>query len=50
MSFVFAQVFVLQNVLKLFFLLVLITNFGNATKLFIVIYLFFLKESGRLFA
>jgi hypothetical protein len=50
MSFVFAQVFVLQNVLKLFFLLVLIANFGNATKLFIVIYLFLKKESGRLFA
>jgi hypothetical protein len=49
-SFVFVEVFALQSVLKLSFLLVvLIVNFGNDTKLFIVIYLFFLKESGRLF-
>jgi hypothetical protein len=50
MSFVFAQIFTLQSVLKLFFpLVILIVNFGDATKLFIVIYLFFLKENGRLF-
>jgi hypothetical protein len=50
-NFVFVQIFALQSVLKLFFLLVVLnTNCGNATKLFIIIYLFFLKESGRLFA
>jgi hypothetical protein len=31
-------------------LLVLSTNFGDATKLFIAIYLFFLKGSGKLLA
>jgi len=51
MSFVFAQVFVLQSALKLSLLLgVLTANFGDATKLFIVIYSFSLKESFRLFA
>ncbi len=51
MSFIFAQVFALQNALKFSFLLVvLIDIFGDAIELFIVIYLFFLKESGRLFA
>jgi hypothetical protein len=40
MSFVLVQVFALQSVLKLFFsLVVLIVNFVDATKLFIVIYL-----------
>jgi hypothetical protein len=51
MSFVFAQVFALQIALKFSSLLVVVTtNFGDATKLLIVIYLFSLKESGRLFA
>ncbi len=51
MSFVFAQVFVLQSVVKLYFLLVvLIVNFGDVIKLFIVIYLIFKSKSGRLFA
>jgi hypothetical protein len=51
MKIFFAQVFALQSALKLSFLLVVLTtNFGDATKLFIVIYLFSLKESGRLFA
>ncbi len=51
MSFVFAQVFALQSALKFSFLLIdLIANFGDATKLFIIIYLFFLKECDRLFA
>jgi hypothetical protein len=51
MSFVFAQVFVLQSVLKLYFLLaILIVRFGDVIELFIVIYLFLLRESGRLFA
>jgi hypothetical protein len=50
MSFVFAQVFAMQNVLTLSFLLVVLTtNFGNVVELFIIIYLFFLRESGRLF-
>jgi len=50
-SFVFAQVFALKSVLKLsFILVVLIANFGDVAKLFIVIYLFFLRKSGRLFA
>ncbi len=44
MNFVFAQVFALQNVLKLFFSLAnLTTCFEDVAKLFIVIY-FFLKE------
>jgi hypothetical protein len=51
MSFVFAQVFALQSALKFSFLLIVLTaNFGDATKLFIIIYLFFLKECDRLFA
>ncbi len=51
MSFVFAQVFALPSVLKLSFLLaILITSFGNVIKLFIVVFLFSLRESGRLFA
>jgi hypothetical protein len=33
-------------VLKLFLLLVLFASFGDATKLFIAIYLFFLRRSG----
>ncbi len=46
----FAQRFALQSVLKLFFPLTnLTTYFEDATKLFIVIYLFFKKEIGRLF-
>jgi len=41
-SFVFAQVFTLQSVLKLFFaLVVMIARFGDALTLFIVKYLFF---------
>lgn len=51
MSFVFYQVFILQSVLKLSFLLIILTtNFGNVEELFIVIYLFFFKKSGRIFA
>jgi hypothetical protein len=51
MSFIFAQVFALQSVLKLFLLpIVLITNIGDVAKLFVVVYLFFLRRSGRLFA
>jgi hypothetical protein len=47
----FAQVLALQSVLKLFFPLAIVTtSFGNAVELFIDIYLFFLKGSGRLFA
>jgi hypothetical protein len=50
-SFVFAQVFALQSALKFYFLLIdLTTNFGDAIKLFIIIYLFFLKECDRLLA
>jgi hypothetical protein len=44
MSFVFAQVFVFENVLKLFFaLIIVIAHFGNAATLFIINYLFFLS-------
>jgi hypothetical protein len=43
--------FALQNVLKFFFPLANLTTwFEDVTKLFIVIYLFSLRESGRLFA
>jgi hypothetical protein len=50
-SYVFAQVLALQNVLKwLFPLVVVIASFGDVAKNFIVIYLFSLRESGRLFA
>jgi hypothetical protein len=50
-NYVVAQVLVLQSVLKwLFPLVVVIASFGDATKLFIVIYLFSLRENGRLFA
>jgi hypothetical protein len=51
MGFIFAQVFVLQSVLKLFLLsIVLIANFGDVAKLFVAIYLFSFRRSGRLFA
>jgi hypothetical protein len=51
MSYVFAEVLALQSVLQLFVLLDVVTaSFGDAIKLFIVIFLFSLKESGRLFA
>ncbi len=51
MNYDFAQVLALQSVLKLFFPLAIVTtSFGNAVELFIDIYLFFLKGSGRLFA
>ncbi len=51
MTFVFVQVFVLQSVLKLSFLLVVfIANFGDVIELFIIIYLFSLKESGKLYS
>jgi len=44
-SFIFAQVFALQSVLKLSFLLVVLINiFGDVIELFIVIYLFFFKK------
>jgi hypothetical protein len=50
-SFVCAQDFALQSVLKLSFLLVVLTiSFGDAAKLFIVVYVFSLKKSDRLFA
>jgi len=45
MGFIFAQVFVLQSVLKLFLLsIVLIANVGD-----VAIYLFSFRRSGRLF-
>jgi len=51
MNYAFAQVLVLKNVLIwLFPFVVVTTSFGDVAKLFIVIYLFSLKESGRLFA
>ncbi len=51
MSIVFAQVFALPSVLKFSFLfVVLIASFGNVVELFIVVYLFSLRKSGRLFA
>ncbi len=50
-SFVSTQVFALQSVLKLFFLLViLIAIFPNVVELFVVFYLYFLRESGMPFA
>jgi hypothetical protein len=49
-NYVFAQVLVLQNVLTWLFPLVVIISFGDVAKLIIIIYLFSLKESGRLFA
>jgi hypothetical protein len=50
-NYVFAQVLVLQSVLAWLFPLVVVTvSFGDVTTLFIVIYLFSLRESGRLFA
>ncbi len=50
MNYAFVQVLALQNVLKLFFALVDVTaSFSDATKLFIVIYLFLLRGSDRLF-
>jgi hypothetical protein len=49
-NYVFVEVLALQSVLKLFFpLLVVIASFGDAVKLFIIIFLFSLRESGRLF-
>jgi hypothetical protein len=49
--FFFAQVFALPSVLKLSFLLVVLAaNFGDVVELFIVVYLFSFRESGRLFA
>jgi hypothetical protein len=51
MSYVFVEVLALQSVLKLFFpLAVVITSFGDTIKLFIVIFLFSLRKSGRIFA
>jgi len=51
MRYVYVDVLALQNVLKLFFPLVIVTtSFGYAAKLFTVIYLFSLKGSGWLFA
>ncbi len=51
MNYAFAKVLGLQNVLMwLFPLVVVTTSFGDVAELFIVIYLFSLKESGRLFA
>jgi hypothetical protein len=48
-SYVVAQVLVLQSVLKwLFPVAIVITSFGDVAELFIC--LFSLKESGRLFA
>jgi hypothetical protein len=41
MNYVFAQVLASQSGLKLSFALVVTTNFGDATTLFIVIFLFF---------
>jgi hypothetical protein len=50
-EFSFCFSFCLQSVLKLFFHLLFFTaSFEDATKKFIVIYFFFLKESRRLFA
>jgi hypothetical protein len=46
MKWVFALIFASQNVLKLFFSLVLIASFEDVVDLFIVIYLISLKESG----
>jgi hypothetical protein len=48
-SFFFALIFASQSVLKLFFHLLFFTASFDATKLFIVIYFFYIK-SGRLFA
>jgi hypothetical protein len=45
------QVLVLQRVLKLFFPLVDVTaSFGGVANLFIIIYLFSLKRSDKLFS
>jgi hypothetical protein len=50
-EFCFYSSFCLQSPLKFSFLLiVLTTKFGDATKLFIIIYFFFLKKSDRLLA
>jgi hypothetical protein len=50
-NYVFALVLVLQSVLTwLFSLVFVITSFGDVVELFIFIYLFSLKESGKLFA
>ncbi len=51
MNYAFFQVLALRNVLKLFFALVddVTASFSDATKLFIVIYLFLLRGSDRLF-
>jgi len=50
-SYDFVQVLALQSVLKWLFPLVVMTaSFGNVAKLFIIINLFSLKESGKLFA
>jgi hypothetical protein len=46
MSFVSTQVFALQSVLKLFFLVILIAIFWDVVELFVVFYLYFLRESG----
>jgi hypothetical protein len=50
-NFVLLKLFDLQRVLKLSFPLAnMIASFEDALELFIVIYLFSLRESGRLFA
>jgi hypothetical protein len=50
-NYAFTHVLVLRNVLTwLFPLVVVTTSFRNVVELFIVIFLFLKKDSGRLFA
>ncbi len=52
MSSIFARGFYLAKCVEVvFFLLVVLTaTFGNVVELFMVIYLYFLRKNGRLFA